>query len=45
MIYKYGEPNFKYAWLDMISQDIVHPSECWGIMVNYNYGVFGIGEC
>lgn len=26
MIYKYGEPDFKYAWLDLISQDPVHPS-------------------
>lgn len=26
MIYKYGEPDFKYAWLDLISHDPVHPS-------------------
>ena len=26
MIYKCGDPNFKYAWLDYISQDPVHPS-------------------
>ena len=26
MIYKYGDKNFKYAWLDYISNDPVHPS-------------------
>lgn len=26
MIYKCGDPNFKYAWLDYIAQDPVHPT-------------------
>ena len=40
MLYKYGDPGFRYAWLDFLNEDPVHPTISIAKRINGSRTVF-----